>query len=106
LKGCDPSPGVGVKKLLSKRFGVVEVKRVQDVSNLQCLSGETVVLQEERWKDVTFQALCGLEEKRSKHFVDGDENAARNILWIWHVVTDLQSMLEKHGATQLLFSAR
>lgn len=85
LKGCDPSPVVGMKKLMSKRFRVVEVDEYKtSVTCNVCL--ERLSKYRKRDGKLSYSRLCctncGLEDKRSKRFVDRDYNAARNILWV------------------------
>ena len=85
MKGCDPSPVVGVRKLLSKKFRVVEVDEYKtSVTCNICL--ERLLAYKKRDGKMSHSRLCckncGLKETRTKRFVDRDVNAARNILWI------------------------
>lgn len=84
MKGCDPSPTVGLRKLISRRFEVREVDefRTSKTCNL-CMKP----LCSYRKKDnkLSYSRLCctnkcGSNGKLSKRFVDRDLNAASNIL--------------------------
>lgn len=86
MKGCDPSPVTGTKKLFLKRFPNV-VDMDEHKMSVMCNGCRGRL---ERYKKRNGRpshsrlscASCGLEDKRSKRFVDRDVNAAKNILWV------------------------
>ena len=70
MKGCDPSPVVGMKEVISKKFRVVDVDEYKtSVTSNQCFGR----MSRYRRRDA---------RERSRQFADRDDNAARNILWI------------------------
>ena len=85
MKGCTPSPVMGMKKLLSKRFMVKDVDEFRTSKTCNRCEGEL----SSYWKiDGTrsHSRLCCTNcagqplKARSKRFVDRDLNMALNIL--------------------------
>ena len=84
MKGCQPTPNLHLKKLISRRFRVDEVDefRTSKICNL-CMGS----LKSYRTKSgrLSYSRLCcetcgGKGKKPSKRFVNRDVNAAMNIL--------------------------
>ena len=82
MKGCNPSPVAGMKKVFSKRFRVVEVDEYKtSVTCNTCLDRMSRYKKDGKLSSSRLCCTkCRLENKRSKLFVDRDENAAHNIL--------------------------
>lgn len=93
IKGCLPTPNQGMRRLISKRFHVIDIDeyKTSKVCNL-CMSE----LKRYKKRDgrlshsrlcctSCFSNTCGHEKgslKRSTRFVDRDNNAAANILFV------------------------
>ena len=83
MKGSQPSPTIGLHKVLSTRFRVVEVDeyRTSKVCNL-CKRDLSSYIKKDRKK--SYSRLCCTNcicpKDRSKRFVNRDLNAAANIL--------------------------
>lgn len=81
MKGCDPSPGT--KKLFLKRFpNVVDMDKHKTSVTCNGCRGRLERYKKRNGCPSHSCASCGLEDKRSKRFVDRDVNAAKNILWV------------------------
>lgn len=84
VKGCTPSPTKGIRKLVSKRFLVVDVDdhRTSKIYNYCC--GVLTRYRNRRGK-LSHSRLqctsCKQDAKGRPRFVDRDRNAAANILW-------------------------
>ncbi len=84
MKGCDPTPNIGLKRLITKRFRVKEVDEFRTSKTCNSCMGEL----KRYWKrngKLSYVRLycdaCGGEmQKPSKRFVNRDENAAQSIL--------------------------
>ena len=85
LRGCAPSPTSSMRKLFNKIFRVVTVDEFRTSSICNVCHYK---LEKYRKRDgkLSYARLCcrkcGLDKKRSKHFVDRDENAAKKILLV------------------------
>ena len=85
LGGCKPSPTTAVRKLFEKKFCVVEVDEYKTSATCNLCQSRLCKYRKKNGK-LSHARLCctncRLDDKRSKRFVDRDENAARNILWV------------------------
>ncbi len=87
MKGCAPSLGVGMKRMLSKRFEVREEDEYKTSKTCNLCLGEMKRYKKRDGKQ-SYSRLCcencaGHHDRdRSKRFADRDLNAAANILLI------------------------
>ena len=86
MKGCVPSLGVGMKKLLEKRFALTEVDEFKTSKTCNLCFGE-MKRYRKKYGKLSYSRLCcdncaGCPKDRSKRFADRDLNAAANILLI------------------------
>ena len=86
MAGCEPSPTVGLKKALTRRFRVTEVDEhlTSRMCNLCRNRLESYIKMDGRR---SYSRLCctnceGRWKNRSKLFIDRDVNAASNILLV------------------------
>ena len=85
MAGCDPSPTIGLRKALRKRFNVTDVDEYRTSKTCNRCLGELSKYRkrDSRW---SYSRLCctncGHLNDRSKRFVDRDQNAAANILLV------------------------
>ena len=79
MKGCEPSPIVGLKKALRKRFSVIEVDEFRTSRTCNACMGE---LESYRKKDGkrSYSRLCCTNCRRPNDRSNRDLNAASNIL--------------------------
>ncbi len=83
-RGCNPSPTVGVRHLVSKRFAVVDIDEFRTSVTCNVCKSKLSRYTNRRGRLLHSRlccSTCGLEGNRSKRFVDRDINAAANVLW-------------------------
>ena len=85
MKGCAPSPTVGIRNIIAKRFNVVGVDEYKTSITCNTCKNQLDRYRNQRGK-LSYSRLycktCGLHQNRTKWFVDRDVNAAHNILLI------------------------
>ena len=82
MKGCVPCPGIGLKRLMSKHFIIIEVdeyltsrlhyQRLERMTNLQVRKGNHC--------HQIHKILTLIEEPARRIYVNRDHNVCRNIL--------------------------
>ena len=84
MKGCIPAPNIGFKKLLLKRFEILEVNE-QNTSILYNKSFkelENVSVRKNKHKKHLHEILTPKEKTERCIFVNRDKNACKNILYL------------------------
>jgi hypothetical protein len=77
MKSTIPKPNIGFKKLLLKRFEILEVNEYNTFKEL-----ENVSIRKNKHKKHLYEILTPKEETERRIFVNRDKNACKNILFI------------------------
>jgi hypothetical protein len=82
MKGCIPTPNIGIKKLLMTRFEIVDVNEynTSKLYNKTMKELENVVVKRKKHKKLLHEILTPKEEARNRIFVNRDVNACKNIM--------------------------
>ena len=82
MKGCIPTPNIGIKKLLMTRFEIVDVNEynTSKLYNKTLKEMENVVVKRKKHKKSLHEILTPKEEARNRIFVNRDVNACKNIM--------------------------
>ena len=82
MKGCIPTPNIGIKKLLMSRFEIVDVNEynTSKLYNKTLKEMKNVVVKRKKHKKSLHEILTPKEEARNRIFVNRDVNACKNIL--------------------------
>ena len=82
MKGCIPTPNIGMKKLLLSRFDIVEVNEfnTSKLYNKTLKEMENVCVRRKKHKKLLHEILTPKEETKCRIFVNRDVNACKNIL--------------------------
>jgi hypothetical protein len=84
MKGCIPTPNIGIKKLLMTRFEIVDVNEY-NTSKLYTKTMkemENVVVKRKKHKKLLHEILTPKEEAKNRIFVNRDVNACKNIMML------------------------
>ena len=81
MKGCIPTPNIGIKKLLMTRFEIVDVNEynTSKLYNKTLKKMENVVVKRKKHKKSLHEILTPKEEAKNRIFVNRDANACKNI---------------------------
>jgi hypothetical protein len=81
MKGCIPTPNIGIKKLLMTRFEIVDVNEynTSKLYNKTLKEMENVVVKRKKHKKSLHEILTPKEEAKNRIFVNRDVNACKNI---------------------------
>jgi len=84
MKGCIPTPNIGIKKLLMTRFEIVDVNEynTSKLYNKTLKEMENVVVKRKKHKKSLHEILTLKEEAKNRIFVNRDVNACKNIFLI------------------------
>jgi hypothetical protein len=84
MKGTIPTPNIGFKKLLLKRFEILEVNEynTSKLYNKTFKELENVSVRKNKHKKHLHEILTPKEETERCIFVNRDKNACKNILFI------------------------
>lgn len=84
MKGCIPAPHIGFKKLLLKRFEILEVNEynTSKLYNKTFKELENVSVRKNKHKKHLHEILTPKEETERCIFVNRDKNACKNILYL------------------------
>ena len=84
MKGCIPSPNIGFKKLLLKRFKILEVNEynTSKLYNKTFKELENISIRKNKHKKHLHEILTPKEETERCIFVNRDKNACKNILYL------------------------
>jgi len=82
MKGCIPTPNIGMKKLLLSRFDIVEINEfnTSKLYNKTLKEMENVSVKRKKHKKSLHEILTPKEETKCSIFVNRDVNACKNIL--------------------------
>ena len=82
MKGCIPTPNIGIKKLLMSRFEIIDVNEynTSKLYNKTMKEMENVVVRRKKHKKSLHEILTPKEEAKNRIFVNRDVNACKNIL--------------------------
>jgi hypothetical protein len=82
MKGCIPTPNIGMKKLLLSRFDIVEINEfnTSKLYNKTLKEMENVNVKRKKHKKSLHEILTPKEETKCRIFVNRDSNACKNIL--------------------------
>ena len=82
MKGCIPTPNIGIKKLLMSRFEIVEINEfnTSKLYNKTRKEMENVTVKRKKHKKTLHEILTPKEETKCRIFVNRDVNACKNIL--------------------------
>ena len=82
MKGCIPSPNIGFKKILNKRFDIVEINEynTSKLYNKTFKELENISIRKNKHKKHLHEILTPKEETERRIFVNRDKNACKNIL--------------------------
>jgi hypothetical protein len=81
MKGCIPTPNIGIKKLLMSRFEIIDVNEynTSKLYNKTLKEMENVVVKRKKHKKSLHEILTPKEEAKNRIFVNRDVNACKNI---------------------------
>ena len=84
MKGCIPTPNIGFKKLLLKRFQIFEINEynTSKLYNKTFRELENVTVRKNKHKKHLHEILTPKEETERCIFVNRDKNACKNILFL------------------------
>ena len=82
MKGCIPSPNIGFKKILNKRFDIVEINEynTSKLYNKTLKELINVSIRKNKHKRYLHEILTLKEEPERCIYVNRDKNACKNIL--------------------------
>jgi predicted nucleotidyltransferase len=84
IKGTLPTPNIGFKKLLLKRFEILEVNEynTSKLYNKTFKELTNVSVRRKKHKKYLHEILTQKEEQENRIFVNRDKNACKNILYL------------------------
>ena len=84
MKGTIPTPNIGFKKLLLKRFQIFEINEynTSKIYNKTFRELENVIVRKNKHKKHLHEILTPKEEIERRIFVNRDKNACKNILFL------------------------
>ena len=84
MKGCIPAPNIGFKKLLLKRFEILEINEynTSKLYNKTFKELKNVSIKKNKHKKYLHEILTPKEETEWCIFVNRDKNACKNILYL------------------------
>jgi hypothetical protein len=84
MKGTIPTPNIGFKKLLLKRFEILEVNEynTSKLYNKTFKELTNVSIRRKKHKKHLHEILTQKEEQQNRIFVNRDKNACKNILYL------------------------
>ena len=97
MKGCIPTPNIGMKKLLLSRFVIVEINEfnTSKLYNKTLKEMENVSVKRKKHKKSLHEILTPKEETKCRIFVNRDVNACKNILLIGKCYLESQTRPEE-----------
>ena len=97
MKGCIPTPNIGMKKLLSSRFDIVEINEfnTSKLYNKTLKEMENVNVKRKKHKKSLHEILTPKEETKCRIFVNRDTNACKNILLLGKCYLESQTRPEE-----------
>jgi hypothetical protein len=97
MKGCIPTPNIGMKKLLLSRFVIVEVNEfnTSKLYNKTLKEMENVSVKRKKHKKSLHEILTPKEETNCRIFVNRDTNACKNILLLGKCYLESQTRPEE-----------
>ena len=96
MKGCIPTPNIGMKKLLS-RFDIVEINEfnTSKLYNKILKEIDNVSIKRKKHKKSLHEILTPKEETKCRIFVNRDTNACKNILLLGKCYLESQTRPEE-----------
>ena len=97
MKGCIPTPNIGMKKLLLSRFDIVEINEfnTSKLYNKTLKEMENVSVKRKKHKKSLHEILTPKEETKCRIFVNRDTNACKNILLLGKCYLESQTRPEE-----------
>lgn len=97
MKGCIPTPNIGMKKLLLSRFDIVEINEfnTSKLYNKSLKEMENVSVKRKKHKKSLHEILTPKEETKCRIFVNRDTNACKNILLLGKCYLESQTRPEE-----------
>ena len=97
MKGCIPTPNIGMKKLLLSRFVIVEINEfnTSKLYNKSLKEMENVSVKRKKHKKSLHEILTPKEETKCRIFVNRDVNACKNILLLGKCYLESQTRPEE-----------
>ena len=97
MKGCIPTPNIGMKKLLLSRFDIVEINEfnTSKLYNKTLKEMENVSVKRKKHKKSLHEILTPKEETKCRIFVNRDVNACKNILLLGKCYLESQTRPEE-----------
>jgi hypothetical protein len=97
MKGCIPTPNIGIKKLLMSRFDIVEINEfnTSKLYNKTRKEMENVTVKRKKHKKTLHEILTPKEETECRIFVNRDVNACKNILLLGKCYLESQTRPEE-----------
>ncbi len=97
MKGCIPTPNIGLKKLLLSRFDVVDVNEfnTSKLYNKTKREMENVIVKRKKHRKHLHEILTPKEETKCRIFVNRDVNACKNILLLGKCYLESQTRPEE-----------
>ena len=97
MKGCIPTPNIGMKKLLLSRFDIVEINEfnTSKLYNKSLKVMENVSVKRKKHKKSLHEILTPKEETKCSIFVNRDVNACKNILLLGKCYLESQTRPEE-----------
>ena len=96
MKGCIPTPNIGMKKLLLSRFDIVEINEfnTSKLYNKSLKEMKNVNVKRKKHKKSLHEILTPKEETKCRIFVNRDVNACKNILLLGKCYLESQTRPE------------
>lgn len=84
MKGCIPTPNIGIKKLLASRFEIIDVNEynTSKLYNKTFTELENVSVRKNKHKKHLHEILTQKGNPENRIFVNRDKNACKNILYL------------------------
>ena len=97
IKGCIPTPNIGMKKLFLSRFDIVEINEfnTSKLYNKTLKEMENVSVKRKKHKKSLHEILTPKEETKCRIFVNRDVNACKNILLLGKCYLESQTRPEE-----------
>ena len=97
MKGCIPTPNIGMKKLLLSKFDIVEINEfnTSKLYNKSLKEMENVNVKRKKHKKSLHEILTLKEETNCRIFVNRDKNACKNILLLGKCYLESQTRPEE-----------
>jgi len=97
MKGCIPTPNIGLKKLLLSRFDMVDVNEfnTSKLYNKTKKEMENVIIKRTKRRKHLHEILTLKEETKCRIFVNRDTNACKNILLLGKCYLESQTRPEE-----------